>query len=330
MTFSIIIPVYNVAPYLRECLDSVLAQTYPDWEAICVNDGSTDASGAILDEYAAKDSRFKVVHQPNAGVSVARSAALEMSRGEWVTFIDSDDTVNPDWLGQAVALMSDAVDLVRLRPIGISGWETAKTPVLLGRDAAQWGWSVFSFYGFLWLCFVRRNRIGEIRFRLNVRFKQDMLFLIETIPRLRGVVQGDFAGYGYRVVEGSASRKPRPALYSVTFLSALADIWREQRAWAEGLGLSEFVRERLRDIADNDILHFVKCPGRGNPRDIRRAYRALEREGVLSPNYCSRRIVLVWRWTGSFLLYRAALAVLLLVLRVRERLRCVDVMDKGR
>jgi len=70
--FSIIIPVYNVAPYLRECLDSVLAQTFTDWEAICVDDGSTDGSGAILDEYAAKEPRIKVIHPKNAGVGAAR------------------------------------------------------------------------------------------------------------------------------------------------------------------------------------------------------------------------------------------------------------------
>ena len=63
--FSIIIPVYNVAPYLRECLDSVVAQTFTDWEAICVDDGSTDGSGAILDEYEAGDKRFRVIHQRN-------------------------------------------------------------------------------------------------------------------------------------------------------------------------------------------------------------------------------------------------------------------------
>lgn len=90
-TFSIIIPVYNVAPYLRECLDSVLAQTYADWEAICVDDGSTDGSGAMLDEYAAKDSRFRVIHQANAGVSAARNVALELFSGAWVLFMDPDD-----------------------------------------------------------------------------------------------------------------------------------------------------------------------------------------------------------------------------------------------
>lgn len=79
------------APYLRECLGSVLAQTCTDWEAICVDDGSTDGSGAILDEYAARDGRFKVIHQSNAGVSAARNAALNVVCGEWVYFLDADD-----------------------------------------------------------------------------------------------------------------------------------------------------------------------------------------------------------------------------------------------
>ncbi len=260
---SVVIPVYNVASYLRECLDSVRAQTFTDWEAICVDDGSTDGSAAILEDYAAQDARFRIVHQPNAGVSVARNVALGLARGEWVTFVDSDDTVHPDWFRHAVALMSDAVDLVRLRPLGVSGWETAPTPALRGRDAAQWAWTVFSNYGYLWLCFARRNCIREFRFRLNTHPKEDMLFLLEAIPRLRGVVQGEFAGYAYRVVAGSATRKPRPALYSVTFLSALADIWRAQRAWAEGLGLSAFVRRRLRVVADCDVFDWLTCPADG-------------------------------------------------------------------
>lgn len=95
--FSIIIPVYNVAPYLRECLDSVLAQTLDDWEAICIDDGSTDDSGSILDEYALRDSRFRVIHQPNAGVSVARNKALDETKGEWLAFLDSDDLLERDF-----------------------------------------------------------------------------------------------------------------------------------------------------------------------------------------------------------------------------------------
>lgn len=96
--FSIIIPVYNVAPYLRECLDSVLAQTFTDWEAICVDDGSTDESGAILDEYAAKDNRFRVIHQENRGVNFVRQKALNASSGEWIASIDGDDWVSENFL----------------------------------------------------------------------------------------------------------------------------------------------------------------------------------------------------------------------------------------
>lgn len=96
--FSIIIPVYNVAPYLRKCLDSILAQTFTDWEAVCIDDGSTDGCGAILDCYADKDKRFRVVHQPNAGVSVARQCGLEKAIGTWISAVDPDDWVDESFL----------------------------------------------------------------------------------------------------------------------------------------------------------------------------------------------------------------------------------------
>ena len=91
MLFSIIIPVYNVELYLRDCLNSVLGQTCPDWEAICVNDGSTDGSGDILEEYAGKDPRFKVVTKANGGLSSARNAGMEKAEGDYIVFLDSDD-----------------------------------------------------------------------------------------------------------------------------------------------------------------------------------------------------------------------------------------------
>lgn len=92
---SVIIPVYNTEAYLPRCLDSLLAQTYTDFEIICVDDGSTDNSGRICDEYARKDSRIRVVHIPNGGVSNARNTGLELARGEYILFVDSDDWVEP-------------------------------------------------------------------------------------------------------------------------------------------------------------------------------------------------------------------------------------------
>ena len=88
---SVIIPVYNVEKYLKQCLDSVVNQTLKDIEIICVNDGSTDNSLEILEEYAQKDNRIIIISQENQGQSVARNIALEKATGEYVGFVDSDD-----------------------------------------------------------------------------------------------------------------------------------------------------------------------------------------------------------------------------------------------
>ena len=92
---SIIIPMYGVEKYLRRCLDSVLNQTFTDWQAICVDDGSPDNSGAIAEEYAASDKRFVVIHQKNGGLSDARNTGLKHATGEYIMFLDSDDFIHP-------------------------------------------------------------------------------------------------------------------------------------------------------------------------------------------------------------------------------------------
>ena len=95
---SIIIPVYNVEKYLQECLDSILNQTFGDYEIICVDDGSTDSSNNILEEYKKKDPRFIVVHQDNQGAAAARNKGIELAKGEYIQFLDSDDYFEPDML----------------------------------------------------------------------------------------------------------------------------------------------------------------------------------------------------------------------------------------
>lgn len=99
---SIVIPVYNVMKYLNGCLESIKAQTYEDWECILIDDGSTDNSGYICDEYSERDSRFKVFHIPNGGVGNARNLGIEKISGKWVAFIDSDDTISPTYIESLV------------------------------------------------------------------------------------------------------------------------------------------------------------------------------------------------------------------------------------
>lgn len=92
-TISIIVPVYNVEKYLEECVESVLSQTFTDYELLLIDDGSTDSSGIICDGYATQDSRIRVFHKSNGGVSSARNLGLDNALGEWVCFIDSDDEI---------------------------------------------------------------------------------------------------------------------------------------------------------------------------------------------------------------------------------------------
>ena len=95
---SIIVPVFNVEKYLQKCIDSILAQDYFNFELILVDDGSRDSSSGICDEYARRDSRVRVIHQKNAGVSAARNTGLDTAHGEWIAFVDSDDWVLPNYI----------------------------------------------------------------------------------------------------------------------------------------------------------------------------------------------------------------------------------------
>ena len=110
---SIIVPVYNTEKFLHRCIDSILTQTYTDFELLLIDDGSKDSSGTICDEYAAKDVRVRVFHKENGGVSSARNMGLDNARGEWITFVDSDDWIDDNYLealyGACIVSGSDIV-----------------------------------------------------------------------------------------------------------------------------------------------------------------------------------------------------------------------------
>lgn len=113
MTVSIIIPVYNTPEKkLRRCIDSIIVQSFVDYECIIVDDGSTDNSGGIIDYYSRLDARFMAVHKKNGGVSSARNCGLRIAKGEWIVFVDSDDYLLPDHISSMMAAVSDDVDLV--------------------------------------------------------------------------------------------------------------------------------------------------------------------------------------------------------------------------
>ena len=108
---TIIVPVYNAEAYLEKCIHSLLSQSYHKVEIVLVDDGSTDISGKIADEFAAQDSRIRLLHQSNSGVSIARNNGIGLAQGEWIIFVDADDTIDPDYIEKLISVSQD-VDMV--------------------------------------------------------------------------------------------------------------------------------------------------------------------------------------------------------------------------
>lgn len=190
LSVSVIIPVYNTAKYLPCCIESVLCQSFDGFELLLVNDGSTDGSGDICDTYAARDSRIRVFHKENGGVSSARNLGLKEAKGEWVCFVDSDDELLPEGLQTMVDGVSSDVDLVMA---GYYGWigETLVTDTscfgmdgIIDRDKALLTmYSNSPYMGYSWGKLFNRNLIMDrcISFDEHVRFKEDTLFVTEYL-----------------------------------------------------------------------------------------------------------------------------------------------------
>lgn len=222
---SVIVPVYNVEPFLRCCLDSVLSQTFSDFELILVDDGSPDSCGAICDEYAAKDSRVRVVHKQNGGVSEARNAGLDLAVGEYISFLDSDDYIQPELLQTAVETMDTGLDLLvfqycrifegetpQVVPFGKNGLikltEEAERADFIVKDLLTYyvGWEV-------WNRVFRRDLIQAYSLRFPNRsmafagFAEDLYFTLCYCAHVRKLIVLDKCLYNYRIHSGSTMRR---------------------------------------------------------------------------------------------------------------------------
>lgn len=204
---SIIVPVYNVEKYLRPCLDSILAQTCANIEIILVDDGSKDSSGAICDEYSAKDNRIHVVHKENAGVSKARNAGIDCAQGEYLSFIDGDDTVDSDYIEIMYKEIVDSdFEFVRL------SWERGGTNYTYHVKYDNSGKCIIDENNFddLHLC---ENRWGlfradsQIRFNETLKNGEDSLYVIESFvkSKRKKMLLLNKPSYHYTIVGDSAS-----------------------------------------------------------------------------------------------------------------------------
>lgn len=208
---SVIIPVYNSESYLKECLDSVLNQTYRNIEVICVDDGSVDRSLEILRHYENKDSRVQVYTQENKGPSAARNKALDNANGEYISFVDSDDflQLNTYEILIECALQQESWDLIIFGG-NIIGVENNYFADKLTTEFKQYincapGNVVFNEKAarpFLWLHFIKKDLFENpyrIRFEEGINLGEDQIFQFEYVPRAKNVMVIDQKLYNYRM-----------------------------------------------------------------------------------------------------------------------------------
>lgn len=278
--FSIIIPVYNVAPYLRECLDSVLAQTFTDWEAICVDDGSTDGSGNIIDEYAVKDVRFKVIHQKNSGVSAARNAALKVAAGEWVTFLDADDRIESERLVTlfTVADGHDGVDWIRETKYAAKEdkYMIENQCNLVVKDTFLAGWELLKQNALLWLNTYRQSCIANIKFPVGVRYAEDDIFELRCLPHCKAVAVVGYCGYWYRIDRVDAASRRIDVEDSVKIHKLLLETVESQRVIIDKIeDRKRFAMLFSRTVRKDFWRVFRKF--RHAPRSVQEEHRAISR-----------------------------------------------------
>lgn len=211
---SIIVPVYKVEKYLPRCIDSILAQTFGDFELILIDDGSPDGCGRICDEYAKKDKRIVVIHQKNMGVSAARNAGLDIARGRYIGFVDSDDWIEP----QMYEVMMDAIR-ENGADMAVCGVRYADEDGKFTR-ADRLSEGVYTRAGLLEDVFAMPNKLGggccnkvfdaskiaSVRFKVGMTIAEDALYLFDCFMRIDGAVKIGDALYNVYERCGSATR----------------------------------------------------------------------------------------------------------------------------
>ena len=204
---SIIVPIYNTEKYLDRCIQSILAQTYTDFELLLIDDGSTDSSGVICDRYAELDSRVRVFHKENGGVSSARNLGLDNAIGEWITFVDSDDFVYQDWLANYDISNSINPDLIcqgvecsiklsssdRNEKYSFNFGGLIKDGLLLLHE--------YHILGYVFIKLFKKNIIDayRIRFDEQLKFKEDELFVLSYMTHCETMLSFKKIGYYYYV-----------------------------------------------------------------------------------------------------------------------------------
>lgn len=206
---TLIVPVYKVEPYLKRCLDSIINQTYKNLEIILVDDGSPDNCGIICDEYASKDKRIKVIHKENGGLSSARNTGLDIAQGEYISFIDSDDTISIDMIEYLYKLLNknDADISICLHTIvrGSKRWisyKKIKEGVITGKECIKKLLYNDGVDTSAWAKLYKRTLFNKIRYP-NGKLFEDIATTYKLFIKATSIVLGKESKYNYILRDNS-------------------------------------------------------------------------------------------------------------------------------
>ena len=258
---SVIVPIYNVEDYIRQCFDSLLHQTYQNFEVLMINDGSPDNSTSICQEYAARDSRFRYFEKENGGISTAVNLGIEHSQGEYVTLMDPDDWADNDYLEVLYnAIVQEGAD------VSISSYkrfDMSNNSFYFHAFTKEYGKKVFtnkefleslpdlvaSDYSFFITAskLVRKEMIGLIRFNADTKLAMDMEFWYKVYLKVNKVVFVNRDTYTYRIHSTSAANnltveKLKSSMqHRLAFIAILA---------ARGINIESYVQDYIRHLYD--------------------------------------------------------------------------------
>lgn len=265
MEISVIIPVYNTEQYLEECLDSLAAQHFQDWECLLIDDGSTDGSGRICDLYARSDTRFRVFHTANSGAAAARNLGIANAAGKYLAFIDSDDTIEKNYLAELYhTAETTAADLTvgGIRNVRADGVEIAVSAggafPLCGENADRFVDlnRKFLLYGPTSKLYrsgiVAGNGIG---FPAGVHYGEDLVFNFEYLEHVATIAVSEAANYNYRkTADGTLSTSEHSREFHGNY-----EQWKILRSFFERRGIDTpdartFLSDRLWGLAYDTVL----------------------------------------------------------------------------
>ena len=231
MTFSIIIPIYNAQNTLRRCLDSVLNQTYPSYEVLLIDDGSSDNSAEIAASYTKEDPRFTLVQQSNTGPSRARNRGLELAKGDVVSFVDSDDFIEPDYLQRLYDAFREGGTRVVYFGVNQIAQDSGRRCIRNIPDLPQnhidqiVALTKEDLFGYTWIKAFSRQLVGQTRFDESLNLFEDEVFACQIMQKQPAVSRIDKPLYNQIVLPGSLSRKTHQDYYEKCEAVYLA--WRQ-------------------------------------------------------------------------------------------------------